>query len=77
MSDSIDDLLDSLERMIDAQDDMWEEEKYSNYREVMSIKESRYIPAKQATRDGLRKVITEIVRQEIAKQSKSKNWGTL
>jgi len=76
MSDSIDDLLDSLERMIDAQDDMWEEEKYSNYREVQSIKEARYIPAKNAAREGLRKVIEEIVRQELKKRVKSHDLET-
>jgi len=75
MADAIDDLLDSIERMIDAQDDMWEEEKYANYRELLSIKENRYLPAKQSARDNLRRVITDIVRQEIAKAPRSKNWG--
>ena len=35
-----------MERMIDAQDDMWEEEKYSNYRERNKIKEEVFLPAK-------------------------------
>ena len=39
-------MLASMERMIDAQDDMWEEEKYSNYRERNKIKEEVFLPAK-------------------------------
>ena len=40
-------MLLSMERMIDAQDDMWEEEKYSNYRERNKIKEEVFLPAKE------------------------------
>lgn len=61
MSDAIDDLLDSIERMIDAQDDMYEEEKYSNYRQVMEIRKSRYIPAKDAARAALENAIKSII----------------
>lgn len=43
----------ALESMIDAQDDMWEEEKYSNYREMTKIKEERLVPAKQAVKEYL------------------------
>ena len=39
-------MLLAMERMIDAQDDMWEEEKYSNYRERNKIKEEVFLPAK-------------------------------
>jgi hypothetical protein len=44
--DILEDLLKSLENIIDAQDDMWEEEKYSNYREIMKIRSERLVPAK-------------------------------
>ena len=40
-------MLLAMERMIDAQDDMWEEEKYSNYRERNKIKEEVFLPAKE------------------------------
>ena len=48
---TIDELLEkmllAMERMIDAQDDMWEEEKYSNYRERNKIKQEVFLPAKE------------------------------
>ena len=40
-------MLIAMEKMIDAQDDMWEEEKYSNYRERNKIKEEQFLPAKE------------------------------
>ena len=40
-----------MERMIDAQDDMWEEEKYSNYRERIKIKQEQFLPAKEEFKD--------------------------
>ena len=40
-------MLLAMERMIDAQDDMWEEEKYSNYRERNKIKQEVFLPAKE------------------------------
>ena len=77
MPDAIDDLLDSIERMIDAKDDIHEEDKYSNYRQVMSIKTDRYIPAREQARERLRAVIVDIVRQEMSKQPEHKNLGIL
>ena len=40
-------MLLAMERMIDAQDDMWEEEKYSNYRYRDKIKQEVFLPAKE------------------------------
>lgn len=74
---SIDTLLDSIEQMIDAQDDIWNEEYHCNYREVRQIKEDRYLPAKERARSALRAMVTEIVREEISKSPKAKNWGLL
>ena len=37
----------AMEQMIDAQDDMWEEEKYSNYRYRDKIKQEVFLPAKE------------------------------
>jgi hypothetical protein len=42
----IDDFINALEEMIDARDDMWEEEKHHNYRGEMKIREERYEPAR-------------------------------
>ena len=51
-------MLASMERMIDAQDDMWEEEKYSNYRERNKIKEEVFLPAK----DEFKQLFIEVVK---------------
>lgn len=45
-SEIVEDLIDSLEKMIDAQDDMWQEEKHCNYKLQNKIREERLIPAK-------------------------------
>ena len=49
----VEDLIDALEKMIDAQDDMWQEEKHCNYREQNKIREERLIPAKAEFKDML------------------------
>lgn len=63
IDNDIDRLIEALEEMIDARDDMWEEEKHHNWRGEMKIREERYEPAK----DKLKFFLTEIVRT-IAKQ---------
>jgi len=60
-SEIIEDLINSLEKMIDAQDDMWEEEKYSNYREMARLRVERLIPAK----DEFKKHLDEYVDRRI------------
>jgi hypothetical protein len=61
---SIDKFIDSLEEMIDARDDMWDEEKYSNYREMWKIKNERYIPAKEALKEALYDFVLEVIEEE-------------
>jgi dsDNA-specific endonuclease/ATPase MutS2 len=56
--DDIDYFIEALEEMIDARDDMWEEEKHHNYRGEMKIREERYEPA----RDKLRFFLSEMIR---------------
>jgi hypothetical protein len=51
-------MLLAMERMIDAQDDMWEEEKYSNYRYREKIKQEQFLPAK----DEFKKLFIEVVK---------------
>jgi len=50
--------------MIDARDDMWEEEKYSNHRQMWKIKEERYLPAKAKLREALHDFIAEVIEEE-------------
>jgi len=57
---TLDKFIDALEEMIDARDDMWEEEKYSNYRQMNRIKEERYVPARESFRNSLEKIIEQI-----------------
>lgn len=57
----IDDFLEALDEMMDARDDMWEEEKYCNYREVMKIKETKYKPAREKAREYLHMMVTDLV----------------
>ena len=56
--DDIDYFIEALEEMIDARDDMWEEEKHHNYRGEMKIREERYEPA----RDKLRFFLSEMIK---------------
>jgi len=77
MTDAIDQLFDHLETMFDAADDMWEEEKYANYREHLKIKEERYEPAKQAARTAFKVAVSDLIQQEVRKQISAKNWGML
>ena len=53
-------MLASMERMIDAQDDMWDEEKYSNYRERNKIKEEVFLPAKNEFKQLFIEVVSSI-----------------
>lgn len=52
-SEIFEDLLNSLENMIDAQDDMWSEEQNCNYKYMWKIKEERLIPAKAEFKKNL------------------------
>jgi hypothetical protein len=52
-SEILEDLINSLEKMIDAQDDAWEEEKYSNYREMRKIRDEVLEPAKTSFKQYL------------------------
>jgi len=64
-TESIDHFMDALERMIDAQDDMWEEEKYSNHKQMWKIKEERYVPA----REEAKRALIQFIRDEIGRLS--------
>ena len=63
--DQFDSLLEAFEELIDARDDMWEEEKYSNYRQMIKIKEERLTPAREKVKTLLHEIIQENVRSEL------------
>jgi hypothetical protein len=56
----IDFLIEALEEMIDARDDMWQEEKYHNHKQMLEISEKRYVPAKNKFKNFLTEIITTI-----------------
>ena len=56
----IDQFIKDLEAMIDARDDIWQEEQYCNYREVIKIKEERYNPAREKVKEFFKQVIENI-----------------
>lgn len=57
--DMIERLVRALEEMIDAQDDMWEEEKNCNYRWQAKIKQERYLPA----RNELKSLLSDLLKK--------------
>jgi hypothetical protein len=62
--ENIDKFIEALEIMIDARDDMWEEEKYSNYKHAWKIKNERYLPAKSMLREALYDFVVEVMDEE-------------
>lgn len=58
-ADNIDKFINALEEMIDARDDMWEEEKHHNFRHMWAIKEKRYLPAREELKEAIRDFIAE------------------
>ena len=61
---TIDKFINALEEMIDARDDMWQEEKYHNHKQMWDIKNKRYIPAKEELRESLYEFIVEVIEEE-------------
>lgn len=62
--DNIDKFIESLEEMIDARDDIWQEEKFCNYRQAEKIRDDRYFPARKQLRKSLYNFITEVMEEE-------------
>ena len=59
----IDSLIQSLEDMIDASKDMWEEKKHSNHKEMQKIKDDRYEPAKNQIKRLFTVSVEEIIKR--------------
>jgi hypothetical protein len=62
--ENVDKFIAALEEMIDARDDMWQEEQNCNYRYMWKIKEERYNPAKTALREALYDFVVEVMDEE-------------
>ena len=56
LTTDIDIFIKALEDMIDARDDMWEEQQHHNYKKLHEIEDNRYIPARTAVRNFLEKL---------------------
>lgn len=63
-TDNINKFISALEEMIDARDDMWQEEKFCNYRHMNQIMETRYIPARVELKEALHNFIIEVIEEE-------------
>ena len=61
MHDPFDKFVEALENMIDAQDEMFEEEKNCNYRHRLKIMEEKYSPARQAMREAFYEAVIKVV----------------
>lgn len=61
--DDIDRFIEALEEMIDARDDMWEEERHCNYRAHNRIEEERYLPAKEKLRFFLVEIVKSLAQK--------------
>ena len=59
----IDSLIQSLEDMIDASKDMWEEKKHCNHKEMQKIKDDRYEPAKNQIKRLFTVSVEEIIKR--------------
>ena len=66
---NIEELINALEIMIDARDDMWQEEQYHNHKEFLRIKDTVYEPAKDDVRWYLKRVIEETIYEERSEEA--------
>ncbi len=69
-----DEFVKTLENMIDAQDDMWEEEKYENHSERRKIYEERFIPARDKLKDALDDYIDDRILKGLKKHGVTRTY---
>lgn len=62
--ENIDKFIVALEEMIDARDDMWEEEQHHNYKKQIQIEDERYKPARQNLREALYDFVVQVMEEE-------------
>ena len=61
---AIDKFVASIEKMIDARDDMWEAEQRHDYRKKYELEEEHYLPAKSELEEALYDFIVEVMEEE-------------
>jgi len=66
MEDLFESIVAALEKMTDAQDDMWHEEQHCNYRERTKIKEQRFVPAKAELKAALDSYIDQRIADKLS-----------
>ena len=71
-----DKFVESLEEMVDAQDDMWEEEKYENVHARRKIYEERFIPAKDKLKKALDDYIDDRILKGLKKHGVTRTYNT-
>lgn len=57
MKEKVELFIESLEEMMDSRDDMWEEEKNCNHKEMWKIRDERYEPARKKVREFLLELV--------------------
>jgi hypothetical protein len=65
----LDKLFDSIEKMIDTQDDIWHEEQLENYRAVQILKDDVYRPTKAEAKRAFETAVKEIVKEMFRNRS--------
>jgi hypothetical protein len=71
-----DKFIESLEEVIDCQDDMWEEEKYENIHARRKIYEERFLPAREKLKDALDDYIDERILRGLKKHGVTRTYNT-
>ena len=67
-NDPFEKFLEALEDFVDARDDMWQEEKYSNVKEMNRIHIERVEPAKERMRAAFNKAVKAAINEYPAVQ---------
>jgi hypothetical protein len=60
-TENIDDFIIALEELMHAKDDMYEENKFQNRKEILKIKEKRYDPAKKKVKSSLERIVSDLI----------------
>ena len=69
-----DKFIQSLEEVIDCQDDMWEEEKYENHAARRKIFQERFIPARDKLKESLDEYIDERILKGLKKHGVTRTY---
>ena len=61
----IDIMLQHMEEIIDVRDDMHEEEQNCNYRYLETLRNEKYLPAREAMKEAFKEAVEEVVEDSI------------